>query len=103
METYIEKYKGAQEKSEINKKKKAVLKGGGGAADLSDGEEEQDELERSKSLLRSLSQTRQRWYDIVDPQEINCIIQKFVMALIWGFGAPLTASARPKYSLFLSE
>ena len=26
-----------------------------------------------------------------------------MMAMIWGFGAPLTSSARPKYSMFLHE
>lgn len=39
----------------------------------------------------------------MDPRDINKIIQKFIMALIWGFGSPLTSSARPKYSLFLHE
>ena len=39
----------------------------------------------------------------MDPREINQIVQKFVMALIWGFGASLTTEARPMYSLFLHE
>jgi len=39
----------------------------------------------------------------VDPKVINQIVQKFLMAVIWGFGAPLASSARPKYSLFLQE
>jgi len=40
---------------------------------------------------------------MVDPKSINHIIQKFIMAMIWGFGASLSSPARPKYSLFLHE
>jgi len=32
---------------------------------------------------------------------INHNIQLFIMALIWGFGAPLTVGARDKYSAFV--
>ena len=46
---------------------------------------------------------KQKYFDIVDPKEINKIVQKLIMSLIWGFGAPLTSPARPKYSLFLHE
>lgn len=46
---------------------------------------------------------KQKYFDICDPREINNIVQQFIMALIWGFGAPLMGAARPKYSLFLNE
>lgn len=39
----------------------------------------------------------------MDRADINAIVHKFFMALIWGFGAPLTSPARPKYSMFLHE
>jgi len=50
-----------------------------------------------------MTNTKQKYYDIIDSREINKIVQKFIMSLIWGFGAALTSSARPKYSLFLHE
>jgi len=46
---------------------------------------------------------KQKYFDIIEPKEINQIVQKFIMGLIWGFGASLTVGARPKYSLFLHE
>ena len=58
---------------------------------------ESDEKAKKSSIKQ------QKWYDTMDPREINNIIQKFIMALIWGFGASLTSPARPKYSLFLHE
>jgi hypothetical protein len=45
--------------------------------------------------------TKQEYFDVVDPAMINHNIQLFIMALIWGFGAPLTVGARDKYSAFV--
>lgn len=64
-----------------------------------DKTEDSDEL----SSRRVKTTLQQNWYDTIDPKEINKIIQKFFMALIWGFGATLTAEARPKYSVFLHD
>ena len=62
------------------------------------------DLENEKKIAaRKANQKVQKWYDTMDPREINKIIQKFIMALIWGFGSSLTSPARPKYSLFLHE
>lgn len=43
------------------------------------------------------------YYDVIDPKKLNWVIQQFVMAVIWGFGAPLTVPARAKYSAFIHE
>ena len=43
------------------------------------------------------------YYDLMDPKRINWVIQEFVMALVWGFGAPLTVPARAKYSVFIHD
>lgn len=34
---------------------------------------------------------------------INLLVQKFIMAMIWGFGAHLMTSARPAYNYFMHE
>jgi hypothetical protein len=100
-ESYTEKYKEANEKKEINKINKAM-----GREDLKSqrtdrtSEEDEDLLGR---LGRRKTLVQQKYYDIVDQKEINQIVQKFIMGLIWGFGASLTVGARPKYSLFLHE
>lgn len=70
-------------------------------SDYDDDDEENDELKRI--MKQKTSVIKQRYYDIVDPKEINKIVQKLIMSLIWGFGAPLTSPARPNYSLFLHD
>ena len=39
----------------------------------------------------------------MEPKKLNWIIQQFIMAVIWGFGAPLTVPAREKYSVFVND
>lgn len=67
-------------------------------------DDEMDERAKSGNPLKKRHTViEQKYYDKCDPKEINKIVQKFIMSLIWGFGAPLTSMARPKYSLFLHE
>ena len=39
----------------------------------------------------------------MEPKKLNWVIQQFIMALVWGFGAPLTVQARSKYSVFIND
>ena len=55
------------------------------------------------SFGRVKTVVEQKYFDVCDPKLINLIVQKFMMAIIWGFGASLSVTARPKYSLFLHE
>ena len=51
----------------------------------------------------SAKQNVQKWFDIIEPKVINLLVQKFVMAVIWGFGGHLMTSARPAYNIFMHE
>ena len=43
------------------------------------------------------------YYDVMEPKRLNWVVQQFVMAIVWGFGAPLTVPARAKFSAFVSD
>ena len=100
LESYNEKQTEANEKREINKKKKAM----NNQKSERDGASESDEDEiRDQVLKRRSTKIEQKWYDVIEPKVINLLIQKFIMSLIWGFGAQLMTSARPAFNLFLHE
>ncbi len=65
-------------------------------SDVEDDDESRKNIKQRTAIV-------QKYYDIVEPKVINSIVQKCIMALVWGFGSSLTATARPKYSLFLHE
>lgn len=69
----------------------------------SEDEMDEDRANSGNPLKKRNTIVEQKYYDKCDPKDINKIVQKFIMSLIWGFGAPLTSIARPKYSLFLHE
>ena len=60
------------------------------------------EGDREASAPRKKATREVPYYEVMEPKKLNWIIQQFVMALIWGFGAPLTIPARTKYSLFIN-
>lgn len=67
--------------------------------------DEDDEHQDKPAMVASKSAAVQKYYEggLVEPAEINKIIQQYVMAMIWGFGAQLTAPARRLYSDFLID
>ena len=88
-----EKQKEAEETAKI--KAKADLKVNRGNASKAASDDSDAEIEpESKKLV-------QAYFDIVEPSLINHVIQTFIMALIWGFGAPLLVPARDNYSAFV--
>ena len=104
LESYIEKQNEAAAKKEINQKKRDLRTLTSQRTDRGDSMDDDDEeLSHRKSMTRKSAPVKQRYFDIIDPGEINRIVQKFIMSLVWGFGSPLSSPARPKYSLFLLE
>jgi dynein heavy chain len=43
------------------------------------------------------------YYDVMEPKRLNWVIQQLIMAIVWGFGAPLTVPARGKFSVFVND
>jgi hypothetical protein len=39
----------------------------------------------------------------VAPEDLTHVFQLFIVALVWGFGAPLPIAARQQYNLFLNN
>ena len=100
-ESYIEKNNEVNEKKEINKKKKDQSRENLKSHRTNRTNEDDNDIIGSFGRVKTV--VEQKYFDVCDPKLINLIVQKFMMALIWGFGASLSVTARPKYSLFLHE
>ena len=87
------KQKEAEETAKIKAKAELKVKSSLASKQLSDDSDAEKEREGRKQV--------QAYFDVVEPSQINHIIQAFIMALIWGFGAPLLISARDNYSRFI--
>lgn len=77
-----------------NQKKEERQEYKGDEEDLSDPEQ------KRKSPTKKLQQA---YFDVVEPSLLNHRIQAFIMALVWGFGAPLVVSARDAFSTFIQQ
>ena len=62
-----------------------------------------DEADGEAAVARKKTAKEVPYYEIMEPKRLNWIIQQFIMALVWGFGAPLTIPARNKYSLYINN
>lgn len=89
------KQKEAEETAKIKAKAELKVKSSLASKQLSDDSEAEKEREGRKQV--------QAYFDVVEPSQINHIIQAFIMALIWGFGAPLLVLARDNYSRFIQD
>ena len=87
------KKKEAEETARIKAKADLKVKSGTVSKQISDDSEAEQENEGRKLI--------QAYFDVVEPSLLNHIIQAFIMALIWGFGAPLLVTARDNYSQFI--
>ena len=52
-------------------------------------EDDEGQEQAAAAAARAKTATTQKYYEggLVEPSEINRIIQQYVMAMIWGFGA----------------
>lgn len=89
------KKKEAEETARIKAKVDLKVKNSAVSNQISDDSEAEQENEGRKHI--------QPYFDVVEPSQLNHIIQAFVMALIWGFGAPLLITARDNYSQFIQK
>jgi Dynein heavy chain AAA lid domain len=64
-------------------------------------DDEMDSNDESRQASSPTRKQRQQYFDVVEPSLINHRIQAFIMALVWGFGAPLQVNAREKFNLFI--
>ena len=71
---------------------------------LSDQSPREDDPDLEASAQRKKKSTKAApYYDVMEPKKLNWVIQQFIMALVWGFGGPLTVPARSKYSVFIND
>lgn len=108
-ESLLEKEAEAREREEqLQKRQKLTsMKTEGSTAVKSDDEvlsdqSPLDEADREASAPRKKTTREAPYYEVMEPKKLNWIIQQFIMAVIWGFGAPLTIPARTKYSVFIN-
>ena len=97
-EVFLEREDEEKVKKEAHMKRQTSKNITSGRTNYTEDEDEGGLTSRNKTLRQQKTQNAQKYFDVIEPKRINWLIQQFIMALIWGFGASLTAPARPQYS-----